>query len=243
MLREAVKRAAVRAARARVGKDFIHAAVLADERVRFSAVRRWPAEIDGFEDLAFLFASNQLNHGIASLQFDEAAHLFRLARRLGNGATVAEIGRYKGGSTFVIASAMPAAAALWSYDVHVGTGPYAAGAELDRELAAALRRYGLDGRVRLIVGDSRTAEAPPRPCDLVFVDGDHSYAGALADYRRWREHVQPGGHLLFHDAVETGGYGNVYPGVARVVREIDRGDPEFERVAGAGSIAHFTRTR
>jgi len=29
--------------------------------------------------------------------------------------------------------------------------------------------------------------------------------------------------VLFHDAVDTGGYGNVYPGVARLVAEIDAG--------------------
>ena len=47
--------------------------------------------------------------------------------------------------------------------------------------------------------------------------------------------------MLFHDAVDSGGYGNVYPGVARLVGEIERDDAGLERQPGAGSIAHFTR--
>jgi hypothetical protein len=52
--------------------------------------------------------------------------------------------------------------------------------------------------------------------------------------------VRPGGHVLLHDAVDTGGYGNVYPGVARAVAEITA-EPGWERQADAGSIAHFVR--
>jgi len=52
--------------------------------------------------------------------------------------------------------------------------------------------------------------------------------------------VRPRGHLLFHDAVDGGGYGNVYPGVARLAAEVGR-HADWERRAGAGSIAHFVR--
>jgi predicted O-methyltransferase YrrM len=114
------------------------------------------------------------------------------------------------------------------------------GSELDDELRGALERFGLAGKVHLLVADSRTADPPPEPLELLFIDGDHSYEGAKADYERWRAFVRPGGHLLFHDAVDTGGYGNVYPGVAELVGEIERGGG-WRRLAGAGSIAHFTR--
>ena len=95
-------------------------------------------------------------------------------------------------------------------------------------------------RVHLLVADSRIAEPPPRACELVFVDGDHSYDGARADYLRWRELVAPGGSLLFHDAVDTQGYGNHYPGVVRLMGEVGA-DPELERQPDAGSISHFIR--
>jgi predicted O-methyltransferase YrrM len=242
VLRDLVKRALGAAGRTGVGKNLVNAAVQADPGLkRYRNVERWPESLDGFEDLAFLFSSNQLSHGIASLQLDEAALLYGLARRVPIGAAVTEIGRFKGGTTLMLASALPDGAELWSYDLHVAIRTDLSGPQLDAELRAALDRYGLSERVHLFVGDSRTAEPPPRASSLVFVDGDHTYEGARADFERWRGLVAPGGHVLFHDAVDAGGYGNHYPGIERLVGEIDRDDAEFERRPDAGSIAHFTR--
>jgi predicted O-methyltransferase YrrM len=228
-----------KAGRTGVGKNLIHAAVLRDPAaMRFANVERWPDSVRGFEDLAFMFSSNQLNHGVASLQIDEAALLFRLARDVKTGP-VAEIGRFKGGSTVMFASALPDGVELWSYDLHVALRPDMSGEELDRELSEALARLGVSHKAHLIVGDSRTIDPPPAPLELLFIDGDHSYEGAKADFERWGAFVKPGGHVLFHDAVDTGGYGNVYPGVARAIAEIGAG---WERQPGAGSIAHFLKS-
>jgi predicted O-methyltransferase YrrM len=241
-VRELVKRGLAAAGRTTVGKHLVNAAVQADPGLRrYSTVERWPESIDGFEDLAFLFASNQLSHGIASLQLDEAGLLFRLARRVPAGGAFVEIGRFKGGSTLLVASALPEGAGLWSYDLHVAIRPDLTGPRLDAELRDALGRYGLSEKVHLVVADSRTAEPPPRPPSVVFVDGDHTYAGARADHERWSELLAPGGHLLFHDAVDAGGYGNHYPGIARLVDEISRHDARLERQPDTGSIAHFVR--
>ena len=234
-----VKDVVRRLGRTGVGKNLIHASVLDDPAsMRFSNVDRWPDDVRGFEDLAFLFSANQLNHGVASLQIDEAALLFRLARNATNGP-FAEIGRFKGGSTFVFASALPEGVELWSYDVHLALRPDMPGAALDADLQGALQRYDLADKVHLIVADSRTVDPPSTALELLFVDGDHSYEGAKADYERWGAFVRPGGHLLFHDAVDSGGYGNHYPGVARAVAEVDA--EAWERQPGAGSIAHFIR--
>ena len=239
---EHLKRALAAGGRTTVGKHLVNAAVQADPGSRrYANVERWPESIEGFEDLAFLFASNQLSHGIVSLQLDEAALLYRLARRAPEEGALAEIGRFKGGSTLLLASALPPGAELWSYDLHVAIRGDMSGPQLDAELQGALQRYGLADRVHLVVGDSRTAEPPPREPYLVFVDGDHTYEGARADYERWSALVAPGGHLLFHDAVDSGGYGNVYPGISRLVAEIERDDRRFERQPNAGSIAHFHR--
>jgi predicted O-methyltransferase YrrM len=227
-----------RLGRTSAGKNLIHASVLRDPAsMRFANVERWPGELRGFEDLAFLFSSNQLNHGVASLQIDEAALLYWLGRDATTGPVV-EIGRFKGGSTLIFASAMRDGVELWSYDAHVALRPDMPGEQLDAELRAALERYGLAHKVHMLVADSRTADPPHRPLEVLFIDGDHSYEGAKADYERWSAFVRPGGHLLLHDAVDSGGYGNVYPGVAQVVAEI-AGD--WERQPGAGSIAHFLR--
>lgn len=238
-----VKRGLAAAGRTTVGKHLVNAAVQADPGARrYTNVERWPESIDGFEDLSFLFASNQLSHGIASLQLDEGALLYRLAKHVPAGGVFVEIGRFKGGSTLMLASALPDGARLWSYDLHVALRPDLTGPQLDAELRTALDRFGLADRVELVVGDSRVADPPPQAPSVVFVDGDHTYEGARADHERWSELVAPGGHLLFHDAVDAGGYGNHYPGIARLVDEIARNDPRYERQPDAGSIAHFVRT-
>ena len=234
-----VKTIVRRLGRTGVGKNLIHASVLDDPAdMRFGRVELWPSAVRGFEDLAFLFSANQLNHGVASLQIDEAALLYRLARDATSGPFV-EIGRFKGGSTFVFASALPDGVELWSYDLHIALRADMPGEALDAELREALERYGLARKVHLLVADSRTVDPPPDPLELLFVDGDHSYVGAKADFERWGAFVRLGGHLLFHDAVDGGGYGNHYPGVARAVAEVD--GAVWDRQPGAGSIAHFVR--
>lgn len=50
------------------------------------------------------------------------------------------------------------------------------------------RQYSLDEvrhdkRFRFVLGDS--AEMDPIPCDMLFIDGDHSYDGCLSDLHRW----------------------------------------------------------
>ena len=112
------------------------------------------------------------------------------------------------------------------------------GEQLDAELRDALdairaRAEGASARRRLA-----HAEPPPAPIEVLFIDGDHSYEGAKADFERWSAFVQPGGHVLFHDAVDTGGYGNVIPASRGWSREIGAG---WERQPDAGSIAHFVK--
>jgi len=208
---------------------------------RFPTVAAWPGSVDTFDKLAFLFSSNPFNFGIAALTIEEAAYLYAVAREAGPGR-LAEIGRYKGGSSFLLAVAMDPGAELWSYDAHVKLTDVFSGEQLDDELRGALRRFGLDDRVHVVVGDSRVVE-PPGPCRLVFVDGDHSYEGVRADFEHWRGFVAAGGHLLFHDAVAAGEIPTMRPGVARLVAEIERDHADvFVRRPAAGSLAHFVRS-
>lgn len=240
MLRELVKRALPGLGRTRVGKHLVHAATAGDRGTdRFGSVARWPERLRGFEDLDFLFTSSQLNHGVASLRLDEAALLYRLVRDLREGARIVELGRYKGGSTFVIAAALPAGGTIVSYDLHAGHDRGLTGELLDRELRAALDRFALAG-VDLVVGDTRTVALPASGVDLLFVDADHRYEGARADVERWSPLLRTGGHLLLHDAADTGGWGTIYPGLQRLAVELDA-DPRFERRPGAGTIVHYLR--
>ena len=65
------------------------------------------------------------------------------------------------------------------------------------------------GRVEVVFGDSQqtlpafaaafNSSSPPEFCDLIFVDGDHHYAAALADLRNLRAAARPGHHVLLMD--------------------------------------------
>jgi predicted O-methyltransferase YrrM len=237
-LLERVKQAVHIAGRTSIGRNLVHAAVIGDPRDnRFTTVRWLPDRIEGFEDILFLFSSNQLNHGVISQELDEAALIYRLARGRSD-VTVVDIGRFKGGSTFLLAAAVGEGSCVWSYDVHVAHDARYTGAELDRELLEALRRYGLDSKVQLVVADSRTVEPPPRPVDLILIDGDHSYLAVRSDWEHWQPHLAPGADVLFHDAVDSGGFGTYVPDVGGFVSELERRD-DVERQANAGGIAHF----
>lgn len=203
---------------------------------RYSTVHGWPQGLRGFEDLAFLFSSNQLHHAIISMSVHEGALLWRRADGLRD-ATVAEIGRSKGGSTLLLAAAVGEGSHVYSYDLHVKA---TAGAESDAELRSVLERYGLADRVTLVVGDSRTAEPPPNPCAVVLVDGDHSYEGVRADFEAWRDRVRIGGHMLFHDAA-GGQLSRPHEGVIQFVEELERDDSGFVRREAAGTLVDFER--
>jgi predicted O-methyltransferase YrrM len=212
--------------------------VIADRERRgsdFAHVRNWPERIAGFEDLAFLFSSTILAHGVASLRLDEAAYLYRLVRDC-QPRTVVEIGRFRGGSTFLIAAAL-GHGVVHSYDLETRQGR--AGADLDRELVEALAKFGLADRVQLHVADSRTAAPPDTEIDLLFIDGDHREEGVQGDFQRWAPLLSSRGHLLFHDAVVAPDFVPAHEsGPARVAAQAGE---EFERRAGAGSLAHFMR--
>jgi predicted O-methyltransferase YrrM len=197
-------------------------------------VGAWPPALRGFDDLTFLLASHRANAGVASLMLNEAAYLYRLVHDLGP-ATIVEIGRFKGGSTFLLAAAMHPEGRLYSYDPHVKIGH--AGA--DEPLRHALERYGLLDRVTLVVADSKTAEPPPQPLDLVFVDGDHTYEGVKADHERWLPLVRTGGHLLYHDALDVG-YAVADAGVVAFLPELRR-DERVRPAGEVGSTAHFVK--
>jgi predicted O-methyltransferase YrrM len=72
------------------------------------------------------------------------------------------------------------------------------------------------GWTRLIVplrGYSSDVSLPfDGDCDLVFIDGDHSYEGVKLDVERFSPRVRPGGRCVFHDQDR--------PGVSRVVGEL-----------------------
>jgi predicted O-methyltransferase YrrM len=194
-----------------------------------------------FEDLAGLFASTSLNHGLVGMTIRQVAYIFGLARRSG-ARTAIEIGRWRGGSTIALAAGMGPGGTVWSIDSgekETRVFPSAHRA-FDEETQSFCERFGLD--VRLLLGDSHEIEVETGEVDIVLIDGDHSYEGTRADFEHFGRRVRVGGHLVFDDAFD----GHLAPGhsdtVGRVVEEV-RASGDFRLQARVDRLAHLERLR
>jgi predicted O-methyltransferase YrrM len=120
--------------------------------------------------------------------------------------TVVEIGTSNGGSLFCFARMAAHDAVLVSIDLPHGEfgGGYAQWrCPLYRSFAS--RRQ----HIRLLRADSHSPATLSRlstilggsQVDFLFIDGDHSYAGAKQDFEIYGRLVRPGGIIAFHDIV------------------------------------------
>jgi predicted O-methyltransferase YrrM len=121
----------------------------------------------------------------------EAEYLFLVAARATRG--IVEIGRLRGGSTFLLACANPRVP-IWSIDVNP---------EHDDSLRRLFAEHDVGGNVELLVGDSHRGSFPElSEYDVLFIDGDHGYAACSADLANHFPGLAPGGHVVLHDSYE-----------------------------------------
>ena len=113
---------------------------------------------------------------------------------------VCEIGPYLGGTSFLFARAAAPDATIILLDAMM---PWAR--------RRALRRFARSSqRLTCLRGDSHDPAVRRRVADrfggagvdFLFIDGDHRYEGALADWRDYAPLVRPGGLVAFHDIVQ-----------------------------------------
>lgn len=157
----------------------------------FDAALREPnvgTTIEGFDDLAWLFSSNWLNHRFTRLDLDEAVYLYRLLQSIER-PRVAELGRFRGGSTLFFAASS-------AHVTSVDGNPRQV--EWEPALRRALDHFALGGRVELVVGDTRTHEIDGK-YDLVFFDASVSRDGLSDEIAQWWPAIKPGGHAIFRD--------------------------------------------
>ena len=135
----------------------------------------------------------------------ELTEFARLAKRH-SPRTVLEIGTARGGTFLVLCRMAADDAKIISIDLPAGLGgggypewkvPILKSFAKPRQTIDLLRVDShLDEtvmRVRNILGD--------RQLDMIFIDADHSYAGALSDFNRYSQLVRPGGLICLHDVV------------------------------------------
>jgi hypothetical protein len=190
-----------------------------------------PPQLEGFEDLSFLFWSSPLNRRFIRLDFDEAAALYKVVRSIPNAHGI-EIGRFNGGSTVLLASAVGPHGGLLSIDSEP---------QDDQALKVFLKQANLLERVKLVVADSSEVEHDDQ-VDFVFIDGDHSYEGAKRDHNKWGSKVRAGGFIIHHDMGKARPLASQWESLAKLKSEIISTQPDVLELAhAAGSMIVFRR--
>jgi predicted O-methyltransferase YrrM len=173
---------------------------------------------------------------------DQAERLFRAASCTRPGDQVVEIGSFQGRSTVVLAYGAPDAVPVVAIDPHAGNdrGPqeidgFVTEAAGDHErFEANLERAGVRHRVRHVRAFSNEAHADvDGAIAVLYIDGAHRYAPALADIRDWGARVAPGGTMLIHDSFSSIGV------TLAILRELLVGR-RFRYVGRSRSLTEFS---
>ena len=71
-----------------------------------------------------------------------------------------------------------------------------------RNMRANLEVLGLTEVVTVVRKFSSEAISDvPKPFDLLFIDGDHSYDGVKSDWCQYTQHMSAFGIVVFHDTI------------------------------------------
>src|SRR5262249_52247082 len=180
----------------------------------------------------------------------EGLALFEAAARYAGRGPVLEVGSYCGKSTIYLAAAAREAGQLVvTVDHHRGSEEHQPGWEyhdpdlvdpaVDRldtlpRLRATLAAAGIEDEVVVVVGRSaEVARLWRTPLGLVFIDGGHTDAAAVADYEGWAPWVAPGGVLAIHDVFPDPADGGQAP--YRIYQRALKSGA-FTEVPGEGSL-------
>ena len=174
---------------------------------------------------------------------EQGRKLFDAARRLGPGATIVEIGSFRGRSTIVLAASGPDDAEVVAIDPHGGGDrgpqeitPDAARGDADHAaFSDSLASAGVESRVRHVRKLSSDALADVSgEVDLLFVDGAHRLGPARADIVGWGDRVGEGSTMLVHDAFSS-------VGVTLALLSTTAISPRWSYTGRVGSLAEFRR--
>ena len=185
----------------------------------------------------------------------EGLILFEAAGRYACRGPVLEIGSYCGKSTiYLAAGARQGGQVVITVDHHRGSEEHQPGWEyhdprlvdagtgrLDTlpRLRATLAAAGLEDDVVVVVGRSaRVARLWRTPLGMVFIDGGHTDAAAVADYEGWAPWVAPGGVLAIHDVFAEPAEGGQAP--YRIYQRALKSGA-FTEVPGEGSLRLLER--
>lgn len=159
---------------------------------------------------------------------DEAQALYDHALDASRSGPVLEIGSYCGKSTIYLGLACRGNdSTVFALDHHRGSEEHQKGEffhdpdlydageglfDTFKEFRRNIRNADLqDVVVPVVAGSEAAARHWQTKLAMVFIDGGHSLAAALTDYRCWTPHLQRGGILAIHDIFEDAHEGGQAP--------------------------------
>jgi hypothetical protein len=142
----------------------------------------------------------------------QGATLFDASMNCPADGLIVEIGSFRGRSTIVLAIAADPSVRIIAIDPHAGNdrGPQEIDGFEDEAaddhsvFTANLAAAGVADRVQHIREFSDAAiDMVDGDIDVLYIDGAHRYAPALADIRAWGARVGDGGTMLIHDSFSS----------------------------------------
>ena len=163
-----------------------------------------------------------------------------LARHATGKSRLAEIGVWHGVTTACLRRAMDPAGELSAVD------PYPSGRlgfSMQEQIAHREVERVKGGRVRWIRKTGRDAAVGHGTIQFIFIDGDHTEAGLLADWHAWSGLVEPDGIIALHDSHSTPERPIDEAGSVKVTTEVVLRDPRFQLMEVVDSLTVVRRRR
>lgn len=172
-------------------------------------------------------------------QLDELEALAAMAREVPDGQVIVELGSYLGRSSIALGAGSEAGAGVRVYaiDPHTHfTGPKggAYGPQDQAQIYRNLSKAQIGHIVAVISLPSQDVCKfwTQSNVGLLFIDGDHNYEPAKADFLGWYDHVLPGGVIAFHDVNDTD--------VKRLLGEVEASHG-IQRLGGVRDLAWYRK--
>jgi len=151
------------------------------------------------------YGSIDVQKWLGYLTIDEYKVLRTYAVLLSSGSTIVNIGAGAGTSGLMFAEVTGTSGFVYTVDIQEESNPHGClqGERVVFEKAGLMHLK--DKHWFQIHGDSKlVGKAWKGPgIDLLFIDGDHSYAGCAGDILSWYDNVKVGGIIAIHDYEET----------------------------------------
>lgn len=161
-----------------------------------------------------------------------------LARYAAGRRRVVEIGVWHGVTTKRLRSVMHPEGVLTAVDPFpVGRLGFSVQQQIARREVASVD----NGEVAWLRTTGLAAARDHSTVDFVFIDGDHSEQGLLADWQAWSPLVEPGGVVALHDSRSTPERRIDDAGSVKVTNEVILRDARFAMVDAVDSLTVLRR--